>query len=283
MKRLFNICLVIALHAIILTSCDLLFPYSVEDAPAAPIVEPDTTSVTLNGKFSIGEGKLVQFSPGNLQYRASTDEWRFAPDQTECIGLDNENISSSYSGWIDLFGWGTGKNPTRTGEVGYSVYADWGINKIGNDNSRTWRALTKDEWEYLLTRRLNADKLNGAVRVELEKDNSILGWVLLPDAWVCPAGFTFTEGFTGEYSGNVFLLDEWKLLEASGAVFLPAAGDRSDDLIVYGLGNFGYYWSATGSDNYSTLAYELYFESKRVSMTISHRYTGLSVRLVKDL
>lgn len=48
-------------------------------------------------------------SPGNLQYQASTGIWRFAEHQYDYIGSGNENISTSYSGWIDLFGWGTGR------------------------------------------------------------------------------------------------------------------------------------------------------------------------------
>jgi len=44
---------------------------------------------------------------GNLQYQATTKTWRFADQQYHVIGMDNEKISETYSGWIDLFGWGT--------------------------------------------------------------------------------------------------------------------------------------------------------------------------------
>ena len=64
------------------------------------------------------EGK-VRFSQGNLQYQASTNTWRFAPDQFTCISEDaNNNASATYSGWIDQFhfgtsGWdNTAKDPT---------------------------------------------------------------------------------------------------------------------------------------------------------------------------
>ena len=33
---------------------------------------------SLSGVFSVGNGKQVRFSQGNLQYQASTDTWRFA-------------------------------------------------------------------------------------------------------------------------------------------------------------------------------------------------------------
>lgn len=69
--------------------------------------------------FSVAPGRQVFFSPGNLQYNAAAGThqcaegttqpgtWRFAEHQWDYIGSDNTNISASYNGWIDLFGWGT--------------------------------------------------------------------------------------------------------------------------------------------------------------------------------
>lgn len=53
------------------------------------------------------EGGQVYFSQGNLQYNAATNVWRFAENQYDYVGEDNALASSTYSGWIDLFGWGT--------------------------------------------------------------------------------------------------------------------------------------------------------------------------------
>ena len=285
MKRLFNICLVIALHAIILTSCDLLFPYSVEDAPAPedpnpdiPVVEEkDTNSVAL-GKFSIGVDKLVQFSPGNLKYYKSVNKWDFAYNQLSCDGDCEYDI-------VSLFSWGTGDNPTKHHFGDFNKYIDWGINKIGNDKPRTWRALTNDEWEYILSDRPNADNLKGAIYIMKDGSFYAQGWILLPDTWVCPAGLNFTAGSTGEYSTNVYLLDEWKVLEASGAVFFPNKGMSS--LNIYsnchtsGRGKTGHYWTASERDGDE--AYYVYFSSSSARMTYTDRSHGLSVRLVKDL
>ena len=73
--------------------------------------QPDTTPANPNfhpKAFTVNSvGKPVYFSQGNLQYQASTDTWRFAENQYDMIGEDNSNISSTYDGWIDLFGWGT--------------------------------------------------------------------------------------------------------------------------------------------------------------------------------
>ena len=49
----------------------------------------------INGKFSVSGSKQVYFSMGNLQYKASTNTWRFAPYQYSYIGSDNANMSST--------------------------------------------------------------------------------------------------------------------------------------------------------------------------------------------
>ncbi|MBQ3677498.1 MAG: hypothetical protein II926_09075, partial [Bacteroidales bacterium] len=69
--------------------------------------ELPTEGVLTNGVFTVAKGKQVYFSQANLQYNASSNVWRFAEHQYDIIGEDNSNISKSYNGWIDLFGWGT--------------------------------------------------------------------------------------------------------------------------------------------------------------------------------
>ena len=232
--------------------------------------------------FSVSATKTVTFSPGNLQYHAANDEWRFAPNQTDYIGKDNANISATYNGWIDLFGWGTGNNPTNnsTDYEDYPTFVDWGVNKIGNDAPNTWRTLTYDEWYYLRYERPNYDKLIGVAQV-----NGVNGLILLPDGWTCPSGVTFKSGFADNYgdeyyaSYQSFSASEWSKLEASGAVFLPAAGDRGGS-DVGGVPYYGYYWSAT--EYGSGRAYRLYFNSYGAYMSYYYRYFGLSVRLVQD-
>ena len=92
------------------------------------------TEGALSGKFSISNSEKVCFSQGNLQYQASTSTWRFAEHQYDIIGAANANISDTYDGWIDLFGWGTGDDPTKhtTDNNDYSVFTDWGVNRISN-------------------------------------------------------------------------------------------------------------------------------------------------------
>lgn len=87
---------------------------------------PSTGDGVLSGKFSVSASQKVHFSQGNLQYKASTNTWRFAAEQYHCVGSNNANISPSYNGWIDLFGWGTGNNPTllSTSESDYSTFVE---------------------------------------------------------------------------------------------------------------------------------------------------------------
>ena len=94
--------------------------------------------------FSVSSSKKIAFSLGNLQYNASTNKWRFAENQYDYIGEDNIHISDTYAGWIDLFGWGTGNNPTLDtfDIVDYFYGSLWETNSINGDEPNTWRTLT---------------------------------------------------------------------------------------------------------------------------------------------
>ena len=236
--------------------------------------------------FSVSETKNVTFSPGNLQYHPANNEWRFAPSQLDYIGDANSNCSSTYNGWLDLFGWSTSSTnfgvSTSIDDADYSgSFVDWGTNQIGADAPNTWRTLTYDEWEYLLNTRTNANSLKGVAHV-----NGVNGLILLPDNWTCPSGVTFKSGFHSNYGVDyyaayqTFTAAQWSKLEAAGAVFLPAAGYRTGS-DVYDVQYYGAYWSATENDSYTV--YHLYFGSDEASMSYSERLLGLSVRLVKDL
>ena len=231
--------------------------------------------------FSVSATKTVTFSPGNLQYHPANNEWRFAPNQTDYIGEANANISSTYSGWIDLFGWGTGNNPANnsTNNDDYPTFVDWGVNKIGNDAPNTWRTLTYNEWEYLIEERPNYDKLIAVAQV-----NGVNGVILLPDDWICPSGVTFKSGFDDddciECYANYQTVSEsdWATLEASGAVFFPASGNRSGSS-VYEVQESVYFWTATAASYGAT---RLFFYPDAAYMNDYYRYGGMSVRLVQD-
>ena len=253
-----------------------------------PVYGPQKEDTNNETYFSVSDTKKVTFSKGNLQYHPANNQWRFAENQTDYIGDANSNCSSTYNGWLDLFGWSTIATnfgvSTSTSSSDYTgSFVDWGTNKIGADAPNTWRTLTYDEWIYLLDTRTNASSLKGVAQV-----NGVNGLILLPDHWKCPADITFKSGFYNDWRGEAsgyglhqtLTAEQWSKLESAGAVFLPAAGRRygSDVNLVQ---ESGYYWSATedGGDG----AYCIYFGSARVNWSFEFRYCISSVRLVKDL
>ena len=264
-----------------------------EDTP--PSEPQDTTIYSPTegiGVFSVGEGKTATFSPGNLQYHPANDEWRFAENQADYVGSANSNISATYNGWIDLFGWGTGDAPTKSDTYPdeYKTFVDWGTNKIGDDASNTWRTLSSDEWMYILYNRPNAQSL-----FALGSVNGVNGIIVLPDNWITPAGVSFVAStanglsWVGEYyynydnnfSHNTYTSEQWVKMEQAGAVFLPASGYRWGEEMI-DIGNTSKYWSSTEDDElyaYNVNFYTYYLEPKRSDL----RCYGHSVRLVKDL
>lgn len=255
-----------------------------------------TQNITLYAKwnltedFSVGGGKKVKFAPGNLQYQARRRTWRFAENQYDYIGEGNNNTSTTYAGWIDLFGWGTADNPTNTSSTNsdYS-FTDWGKNVIDDYPANTWRTLTRDEWYHLYAERTNASSLHGHATV-----NGIYGLVFLPDTWNKPSGISFNAGAT-DYSSNKYTLEQWAKMEAAGAVFLPAAGVRQGSTFFMVMW-YGYYWSSSEvyysstawydreGDSHENYAEYFYWRDKSDGkIEIIARSYGCSVRLVHDL
>ncbi len=257
----------------------------------------------LSGKFSIAVGKQVQFSQGNLQYKASTSTWRFALHQYDTIGANNKYISDTYDGWIDLFGWGTGNNPTLTSENNddYADFVDWGVNKISNGGNKAnvWRTLTRDEWLYLFHTRTNAALLFG-----LGSISGVNGLIILPDNWKNPDGVTFVASTTkgwkwsefgyNEYDGdsesngfshNTYTAEQWIKMEESGAVFFPVTRFRvgSEIEASYEYGQ-GVYWSSTLYELARPYGMEFcWWNLTPDGHDYGGRYAGISVRLVQDV
>jgi hypothetical protein len=230
----------------------------------------------INARYSIGDNTTVVFAQGNLQYQASTGTWRFAENQYDMIGSGNANISASYSGWIDLFGWGTGNNPTNssTNDSDYSTFVDWGVNAISNGGNKAnlWRTLTNDEWGYLFNTRANASAKYGQATVA-----GVNGIIVLPDVYEGTAINTDHSA----YSNNTISAEAWAAYEANGAVFLPAAGYRNGT-VVGNVGSNGYYWSSTLNENNPGYAWNFYFYSGNViTGSFDNRYRGFSVRPVR--
>ena len=263
----------------------------------------------LSGVFSVASGRTVHFSQGNLQYQASTGTWRFATNQYDCIGNSNSSISSTNSGWIDLFGWGTsgwnsGANcyqPWST-STSYADYypggaytnnltgsyanADWGVNNAisnGGNAAGLWRTLTHEEWDYLFNTR-SASTVNGTANARYAKGtvNSVAGVILFPDSYTHPDGLaqpTNINSSGANYTGNNYSTSDWTAMQTAGAVFLPAAGRRYGTS-VNNVGSYGYYWSASYYSSY--YAWLVYFSSGGLDAEYANfRNYGRSVRLVR--
>ena len=254
----------------------------------APII-PDSPIIpdgALPGLFSVSATQQVHFSQGNLQYQASTNTWRFAEHQYDYVGSDNRSISSTYSGWIDLFGWGTGSNPTLSSSYpeDYGTFVDWGSNAIinGGNTTNLWRTLTSAEWEYLLNTRPGASSKLGSGNI-----NGVGGLIILPDSWTLPSECSFASGFAiinpyhyPDWKHNSYTLAQWAQMEAAGAVFLPAAGRRKGTDFD-NVGFHGYYWSSTPYSKND--AYHMYFSSYNLIASINcSRSYGYPIRPVLD-
>ena len=256
---------------------------------------------TLPGIFSVGANTKVNFSQGNLQYRPRIKTWRFAVNQYDVAGSANNNVymQAYCSDWIDLFGYGTSgwdggagrfmpyetttnnteytEDPNGNDLTEFYANADWGYyNPIinGGNQMALWRTLTSTEWTYLLTQRPNASQLKGMATVE-----NTPGYVILPDDWTCPAGLTFVNS-NSSYTANVYNASNWAVMEAAGAVFLPAAGQRTSSNTT-NVGTAGNYW--TTSHVNGTTGYTFHIGPNANQMQNSVTYsTGCSVRLVRE-
>lgn len=260
--------------------------------------------------FSVGLNKQVQFSKGNLQYMASTKTWRFAEHQYDLVGTrsdfgnvkigdvqcENEYIASDYDGWIDLFGWGTGTNPTNTSEDenDYVSFAEYGNNPIinGGNASGSWRTLSEGEWLYLLMERDKAAKLYGLGTIK-----DVHGLILLPDNWVQPISVSFNPSTenglepglnplyfyneeTNNFNHNIYTEEQWEEMEKNGAVFLPTTGVRTG-VEVHHTSEIGWYWTKTlGFEGYANY---LRFSGSDLSVAeVLSVCDGIGVRLVRN-
>ena len=254
----------------------------------------------LSGIFSVGNGKQVYFSQGNLQYRRNsllgdpaTGLWRFAENQWDYLGGSvYTNYANFYSLWFDLFGWGTsGYNSHKPEETSASnnTYApsmeggdnanyDWGVyNAISNGGNQAglWRTLTAAEWDYLTGMSTSGRTVNGGrgegYCYQLLRANNIWGLLIYPDDFTQQSAYTNTS--------NLSDIPE-------GCAFLPMAGHRLGVSVSY-EGSYGSYWSSSVDESNSGMAYAMRFRqytSLQVfgSLPRDKKY-GQSVRLVQNV
>ncbi|MBQ0113933.1 MAG: hypothetical protein KBT03_12460 [Bacteroidales bacterium] len=269
----------------------------------------------LPGIFSISATKTVEFSRGNLQYTTTGTHtvsgggtepgtWRFAEHQYDVIGEENSEISSTYTGWIDLFGWGT--SGWNSGAVAYQPYststnnndynvggttvnsltgscskADWGVyNAISNGGNQPgmWRTLTSEELQYIFTTRSQANRF---IKASIAGKKGI---IIFPDNYTQPSylpPLVSVNMSEASFSDNSYNLTQWAKMEILGCVFLPITGARTGN--VMGSETNGYYQTSTMADDIRK--WHICFGSSSVNPGTHSdgRRSGQGVRLVKEV
>lgn len=261
--------------------------------------------------YLVSPSTEVLFSAGNLQfqrYRRGSSyvfKWKFANSQRNYIGGSNVPFVNGEQSWFDLMAYGTSTYDSKFPHVYSADYDDlyngnlagtnydwgryiktnpgiyYGTNLVTSEN---WRTLTSAEWNYLISR---------PGKCGLGTVAGVHGLILLPDygeggsPWslssALPSGSTVTfTANTSSWNANVYQAQEWDQLEMAGAIFLPAAGYRENN-IVESVGSIGYYWSSSINplDDYQGMALQI--SPGAVSVVESERIYGSSVRLVIEV
>ncbi len=139
-----------------------------------------------------------------------------------------------------------------------------------------WRTLTMDEWDYLFRGRNNSNNKFAPATV-----NDVHGFVVLSDVPLDTTSLPFnsvSDGAKG-WNSNIYTKAQWLRMEKTGAVFLPAAGERYNGNKVKNCGTTGSYW--TTSAYRMKNAYYILFSEQNLSVEMtSARYNGFSVRPV---
>ncbi len=190
-----------------------------------------------------------------------------------------------------------------------SLKSDWG-NTINDEY--TWRTPAADEWSYLLGTRTRGGRANGTnnPRFTLARINTdgtaVCGLILFPDGVTIESSEVTKWGNINKEIGesSMYTWDsyatqcttaQWAALATKGCVFLPCAGYRyleGNNTPVSGVGGAagyaGYYWSSSpvnASQAYFVLFIRTFVDPNSASkkLTVSDRYYGHSVRLVRDI
>lgn len=261
-------------------------PFEASTANASVYQKP------LTGLFSIGGGKQVCFAPGNLRYDDDAATWSFVTPQYTYTQYPSNTFPATSRIW-EHFGRSSHTSNygmlTLTGKTNYQGYfTDWG-GAVGNG----WRTLTDTEWDYILNNRNNTVTVNGDSQGELlwvrATVDGYAGVILFPDDNVNISGISspFSNSAV-DFSTNSLTVAEWNIFEASGCVFLPAAGSRSGSTFS-AVNTTCYYWTATNT-NPTSVSNEAEKDAKILSIG-SNSYSlknhsepgnGRCVRLVKD-
>lgn len=195
-----------------------------------------TPKGALTGKFSLGGGGQVYFAKGNLEYDSLLNQYSFAESQYKeeegRLGLDR---------YVSLF-------PQTT-----CSFSSWPIfDAEPSDDDNYWFIPTAEQWNYLIYKRANADKLRVWYQINDELNpGSQHGLVLLPDNYLdLAAEKGWDVSNLGQYS-TITTEEELKLLDSRGALILMPLGSLvssdiySDIPLEEARAMYGVYWSSS--------------------------------------
>lgn len=205
-----------------------------------------------NTLFSVGNGKYVRFSEGNLRYTGSG--YTFHTNQYDRVATQSDSDK-------DLFVW--------------SVVDTWDTN-ASVAGTTGWRVLSSAEWNHLIFLRSGSRFAKACV-------NGVNGLIIFPDTYVHPISKELKNvnvNGSMNFSDNTFDSGQWSSMEAAGAVFLPAAGYYDGRTEQSSAG--GHYWSSTKELMDNTK--RLYFSAGEVTTTYEGPQShGCSIRLAKTV
>ena len=255
---------------------------------------------TVNGKW-----KLMEHAWSTIEQTTDVIAENYGVNETTPVRVGLFGVGTS--GWN---GSGFNYNPYCTDADGYHYvgsslidsYAncDWGVyNTTGGRHiylydgvtpldgswrtptNKTYTSDSNKDWPYLLER---------ANRGAFGTVNSVKGIIILPDNWTIPEGIASVTTHAlvanppqGQWTDNTFTSEQWALMEAAGAVFLPRACLRVGTSITSDPGG---YWSVNyngGYLYYVNLPSDVFTNLTVYEWLSSDRHKGRSVRLIREV
>lgn len=221
--------------------------------------------------FTVDEnGTTVNFAAGNL----------YTPDggTTYAVHSFQGQVYSTEENWSvdgqrDLLQWS--EIATREPDTADGTDIPTVFNSV-------WRALTFDQWEYIINTR-TANTLNSVENARYAKAtvNGISGLLLFPDEYEHPSDVSLPNKKSINKTNCAFSLNyysetAWEKLEKAGVVFLPLGGHLTGSTWNYD----GRYWSCS-TRNTNTMGGRLQVSEGYCRVTSNTKTDYMSVRLVR--
>lgn len=259
----------------------------------------------------------LQYQASTNTWRFAEHPWDFVGNDSlgnvfeNGVKCQNSLNADDYEGWIDLFTWASSgydhgavcyrPTPCETdtnmslAQFAHAAYgcdscglgeqtgqADWGYNAIlnGGNQEGLWRTLSSSEWKYLLETR----NTKAGMRYAKAIVNEVNGLILFPDEWE-PRWYLINLANDSycHYHANVISEQDWqRILEANGAVFLPASAIIKHREPWWEInGSYGTYWSASRCTSW--LCWQITFDDWLVVSEHGwYPHVPTAVRLVRD-